>query len=192
VDVHEVIVLGGPNGAGKTTSAQFLLPKNLKIVEFVNADEIARGLSPFNPEGTAIEAGRLMLERIRAFVEAKQSFALETTCAGRSHARMLRTCRAAGYRVTLLFLWLPSPEVAASRVARRVREGGHHIPPDVIHRRYWAGLRNMRHLYLPLAHVALIVDNSDEGGGLIAERELDGPFVIRDTARWTLIEKATR
>jgi predicted ABC-type ATPase len=190
--VHDVIVLGGPNGAGKTTSAQLLLPQNLKIFEFVNADEIARGLSPFNPEGSAIEAGRLMLERVRTLAEAKQSFAFETTCAGRGHARLLRSCRSAGYRVTLLFLWLPSPEIAVSRVARRIREGGHRIPPDVIQRRYWAGLRNMRHLYLPLAHVALIVDNSDEGGGLIAERELDRPFVVHDAARWTLIEEATR
>ena len=190
--MHELIVLGGPNGAGKTTSAQRLLPLHLKIIEFVNADEIARGLSPFNPEDTAIEAGRLMLERVAALAEAKQSFAFETTCAGRGHARLLRTCSAAGYRVTLLFLWLPSPEAAVARVARRIREGGHRIPPDVIHRRYWAGLRNMRHLYLPLAHAALIVDNSDEGGGLIAERELDGPFVIHDSARWRMIEEATR
>jgi predicted ABC-type ATPase len=102
--VHELIVLGGPNGAGKTTSAQRLLPLHLKIIEFVNADEIARGLSPFNPEDTAIEAGRLMLERVAALAEAKQSFAFETTCAGRGHARLLRTCSAAGYRVTLLFL----------------------------------------------------------------------------------------
>jgi predicted ABC-type ATPase len=190
--VNEVIILGGPNGAGKTTSAQRLLPQSLHILEFVNADEIARGLSPFNPEANAIEAGRLMLERMRGLIEAKQSFAFETTCAGRGHARTIRTCRSVGYRVTLLYLWLPSPEVAVSRVTRRVNQGGHRIPPDVIHRRYWAGLRNMRHLYLPLAHVALIVDNSDEGGGLIAEREMDGPFVVRDAARWALIEKATQ
>jgi predicted ABC-type ATPase len=190
--VHEVIVLGGPNGAGKTTSAQRLLPQSLRILEFVNADEIARGLSPFNPEASAIEAGRLMLKRMHEFVRSSQSFAFETTCAGRGHTRMLRMCRAAGYRVTLLFLWLPSPEVAVARVARRVREGGHNIPPDVIERRYWAGIRNMRNLYLPLAHVALIVDNSDEGGGLIAEREPGGSLVIHDTAHWALIEEASR
>jgi predicted ABC-type ATPase len=154
--VEEVIILGDPNGAGKTTAAQRLLPQTLQILEFVNADEIARGLSPFNPEGSAIEAGRLMLERMRALIEARQSFAFETTCAGRGHARSIRLCRASGYRVTLFFLWLPSPEVAVSRVARRVREGGHRIPSDVIRRRYRAGLRNMRHLYLPLADAVLI------------------------------------
>jgi predicted ABC-type ATPase len=105
--VHEVIILGGPNGAGKTTSAQRLLPQDLHILEFVNADEIARGLSPFNPEGSAIEAGRLMLERMRSLIKAKQSFAFETTCAGRSHALTLRTCRSVGYRVTLLFGFRP-------------------------------------------------------------------------------------
>jgi predicted ABC-type ATPase len=190
--VLEVIILGGPNGAGKTTSAQRLLPQSLRILEFVNADEIARGLSPFNPEGSAIEAGRLMLERMQTLLEGRKSFGFETTCAGRGHARFLQMCRAADYRVTLLFLWLPSPEIAQSRVERRIREGGHRIPPDVIQRRYWAGLRNMRHLYLPLAHVALIVDNSDEGGGLIAEREPDGPFVVHDEVRWALIEEVAR
>jgi predicted ABC-type ATPase len=190
--VREVIILGGPNGAGKTTSAERLLPHDLHILEFVNADEIARGLSPFNPEANAIEAGRLMLERMRRLVESGQSFAFETTCSGRGHARTLRACRAAGYRVTLFFLWLPSPEIGVSRVARRVRQGGHNIPPDIIHRRYWAGLRNMRHLYLPLAHAALIVDNSDDAGVVIAEREPDAPLVIHDAARWAQIEEATR
>jgi predicted ABC-type ATPase len=190
--VREVIILGGPNGAGKTTSAQRLLPHDLHILEFVNADEIARGLSPFNPEASAIEAGRLMLERMRRLIESGQSFAFETTCSGRGHARTLRACRAANYRVTLFFLWLPSPEIAVSRVDRRVRQGGHNIPPDIIHRRYWAGLRNMRHLYLPLADTVLIVDNSDEAGALIAEREPGAPLVIRDAARWAQIEEATR
>jgi predicted ABC-type ATPase len=190
--VHEVIVLGGPNGAGKTTSAQRLLPQDLGILEFVNADEIAHGLSPFNPEGSAIEAGRLMLERMRGLIKSGQSFAFETTCAGRGHARTLQTCRTTGYRVTLFFLWLPSPEIAISRVARRVRQGGHNIPSDVIRRRYWAGLCNMRDLYLPLAHAAMIVDNSDEGGVIIAERTPDASLVIRDPARWALIERATR
>jgi predicted ABC-type ATPase len=189
--VHEVIVLGGPNGAGKTTSAQRLLPQDLRILEFVNADEIARGLPPFNPDGRAVEAGRLMLKRIRGLVEARESFAFETICAGRGHVQMLRACHVAGYRVTLFFLWLPSPEIAVARVARRVRQGGHHVPPDVVHRRYHAGLRNMRHLYLPLADVILIVDNSDDGGSVIAERALDAPLVIRDVARWALIEEAT-
>src|SRR5882724_2526619 len=180
-------MLGGPNGAGKTTAAASLLPGALGIREFVNADEIARGLSPFNPEGTAIAAGRLMIERIQALARAGESFAFETTCAGRGHARLLRMCRDAGYRLNLVFLWLPSAEVALARVAQRVREGGHGIPDDVVVRRYAAGLRNMRRLYFPMVDGGLIYDNSGAGRVLIAERGLDASFVVRDPARWTLI-----
>ena len=147
-------MLGGPNGAGKTTAAQTLIPTALRIREFVNADEIARGLSPFNPEATAIAAGRLMVERIRALADAGENFAFETTCAGRGHARLLRNCRAAGYRATLVFLWLPSVEAALKRVARRVSEGGHGVPEGTVRRRYLAGLRNMRALYLPAVDLA--------------------------------------
>jgi predicted ABC-type ATPase len=107
--VREVIMLGGPNGAGKTTAAATLLPQALGIREFVNADEIARGLSPFNPEGAAVAAGRLMLARIRALARAGESFGFETTCAGQGYARLLRTCRAAGYRLSLL----PMVDIAA-------------------------------------------------------------------------------
>jgi predicted ABC-type ATPase len=185
-------MLGGPNGAGKTTAAVSLLPGALGTREFVNADEIARGLSPFNPEGTAVAAGRLMIERIRDLARAGESFAFETTCAGRGYARLLRMCRDAGYRLTLVFLWLPSPEAALARVAKRVRQGGHGIPDDVVVRRYAAGLRNMRHLYLPLVDIALVYDNSDGNRALIAERAPGAPLTVHDAARWTLIEEATR
>jgi predicted ABC-type ATPase len=188
----EAVIIGGPNGAGKTTAAFDLLPKSLGILEFVNADEIARGLSPFDPEGVAIAAGRLMLDRIRSLIEAEQNFAFETTCASRGHARLLHALQASGYRRTLLFLWLPSPAAAMSRVARRIRAGGHRIPEDVIQRRYWAGLRNMRHLYLPLADVAVIYNNSDESRSLIAEKNQGGPLIVHDKDRWNKIEEATR
>ena len=190
--VREVIMLGGPNGAGRTTAAALLLPAALGIREFVNADDIARGLSPFNPEGTAVAAARLMIERIQALARAGESFAFETTCAGRGYVRLLQMCRAAGFRLNLVFLWLPSAEAALARVARRVREGGHGIPDDVVVRRYAAGLRNMRRLYLPLVDAALIYDNSGAGRVLIAERGLDASVVVHDAARWALIEEATR
>lgn len=190
--MKDVIVLGGPNGAGKSTTASRLLPGVLGIREFVNADEIARGLSPFNPEGSETAAGRLMVARIRALARAGESFGFETTCAGRGYVRLLRACRDAGYRVTLVFLWLPSPEAALARVARRVREGGHGVPDEVVVRRYIAGLRNMRHLYLPLADIALIYDNSDGRGTLIAERQPGEPFTVYDRTRWNLIGQATR
>src|SRR6266851_4360162 len=118
--LKDIIILAGPNGAGKTTAAPVLLPQELGIREFVNADEIARGLSPFNAEGAALAAGRFMIERMRYLVRNEQSFALETTCSGRAHASWLRECRAKNWRVTLLFLWLPSPQAALDRVAWRV------------------------------------------------------------------------
>ncbi len=104
--MKDVVLIGGPNGAGKTTAAKWLLPKTLGIKEFVNGDEIARGLSPFNPEGNAIMAGRPMLARIRDLIRVGESLAFETTCAGRGYAQILKAARAAGYRVTVIFLWL--------------------------------------------------------------------------------------
>jgi len=168
-----------------------LLPQKLAIREFVNADEIARGLSPFNADGAAFAAGRLMIERMRDLLRAGRSFAVETTCSGRTQVSILQRCKVEGWRVTLLYLWLPSPQAALDRVARRIREGGHGIPDDVVVRRYWAGLNNMRHLYLPLADVAAIYDNSDTGRILIAERTPDTSLVVHDAARWAFIEKAT-
>jgi len=187
-----VIVVGGPNGAGKTTWAMRRLPDVLTIRDFVNADEIARGLSPFDPESSALTAGRVMIARLDELVAAGHSFAFETTCSGRGHVRFLEKCRASGYRVTLVFLWLPSAEVALARVARRISQGGHRISDEVIVRRYAAGLRNMKYLYLPLADIALIYDNSDDSDTLIAAQHLDGLFMIHDHARWSQIEEATR
>jgi predicted ABC-type ATPase len=185
----EVIVIGGPNGAGKTTTAMDLLPRRLRVAEFVNADEIARGLSPFNPGGAAVAAGRIMIRRIRFLTETGENFAFETTCSGRAHVRTLEMCRTAGYALTLLFLWLPSPQMAIARVARRFAAGGHHVPDDIVVRRYTAGIQNMRRLYLPRVDTALIYDNSDEGGVLIAERRPGDRFVIHDSERWRRIEE---
>jgi predicted ABC-type ATPase len=190
--LKDVFVIGGPNGAGKTTAASRLLPAALELNEFLNADEIARGLSPFDPEANAVPAGRLMIDRIDRLVAAGRSFAFETTCAGHRQAKLLRSCRAAGYRVTLIFLWLPSPQEAILRVSKRVAHGGHRIPDDVIIRRYAAGLYNMRHAFVPLADVALIYDNSRESPLLIAEKRSGATLDVRDTARWKLIEEATR
>jgi predicted ABC-type ATPase len=191
-EAKNVVVVAGPNGAGKTTWVVRRLPPTLNIREFVNADEIARGISPLDPEGNAVAAGLVMIERLNELISTGHSFAFETTCAGRGHIRRLQQCRAANYRITLVFLWLPSADVALARVARRVSEGGHHIPDDVVVRRYSAGLRNMRHIYLPLADMALIYDNSDQSGLLIASRQLDAQFVIHDGVRWSQIEEASR
>jgi predicted ABC-type ATPase len=186
------IVVGGPNGAGKTSWAAKHLPTTLNVREFVNADEIARGLSPFDPDSNVVAAGRVMLDRLDALVRAGDNFAFETTCASHRHPRFLKGCRAVGYQIMLVFLWLPSADVALARVAHRVRQGGHRIPDDVVVRRYSAGLRNMRHLYLPLADSAYIYDNSDGGGTLIAERQGAAPMTVHDSDRWSRIEEATR
>jgi predicted ABC-type ATPase len=189
--LKDIVVIGGPNGAGKTTAAPAVVPQELGIREFVNADEIARGLSPFNAEGAAIAAGRLMIERMQTLVRSGESSAFETTCSGRAYAGRLQKWKLQGWRVTLLFLWLPSPRAALDRVARRVRQGGHGIPDNVVVRRYNAGLVNLRHLYLPLADVAAIYDNSDEGRALIAERMPNASLVVHDPARWAMIERVS-
>jgi predicted ABC-type ATPase len=188
----DVVMIGGPNGAGKTTTATTMLPKELRIQEFVNADEIARGLSPFNPEGSALAAGRLMIERIHELISRGESFAFETTCSGRTHAKTLLRCREAGYRLTLIFLWLPSAREALRRVAKRVAQGGHRITKDVVVRRYAAGLKNLQRLYLPIADIAYIYDNTDEGGILIAERQPGQALVVCDDQRWRRILRANR
>jgi predicted ABC-type ATPase len=187
-----VVVVGGPNGAGKTSWATTRLPTTLNIREFVNADEIARGLSPLAPDSTGVVAGRVMLNRLDALARAGDSFAFETTCASHRHLRFLKNCRTLGYQITLVFLWLPSAEVALSRVARRVAQGGHRIPGEVVVRRYTGGLRLMRQLYLPLADFAFIYDNSDDVGDLIAERRGTAPLTVYDSDRWNRIEEATR
>jgi predicted ABC-type ATPase len=187
--VSDIVVIGGPNGAGKTTAVRSVIPAQFGIREFVNADEIAEAMAPSQPERSAIAAGRLLVRRIHELAKARESFAFETTCAGRAHAKFLRECRSKGYRVVLLFLWLPSPQAALTRVARRVSEGGHGVLDDVVIRRYHAGLRNLKRLYLPLADMALIYDNSDKGRVLVAETQSAG-LTIHDQARWQMIEKA--
>jgi predicted ABC-type ATPase len=190
--VGELIILGGPNGAGKTTAAQIVVPRKLGIAEFVNADEIARGLSPFNPEGAAFAAGRLMLQRMRSLASGDRDFAIETTCSGRGHINFLRHCKQMGWRITFVFLSLPSPQIALERVARRVAAGGHSIPAETITRRYWSGLRNMVTDYLPVADVAAVYDNAGDEPILIAERASDVELVVRDVERWELLERTSR
>src|SRR5262249_9780334 len=152
----DVVVIGGPNGAGKTTAVRSVIPAQFGIREFVNADEIADAMAPAHPKRSEIAAGRLLLKRIRELASSGENFSFETTCAGKAHARFLRECRKKDYRVVLLFLWLPTPQAALARVARRVREGGHGVPDHIVIRRYHAGLRNLKRLYLPLADMALI------------------------------------
>jgi predicted ABC-type ATPase len=169
-----------------------LLPGNLYVDAFLNADEIAREVDPADPESVALRAGRIMLERMRSFVRTQTSFAFETTCAGKSYLPMLADCKERGWRISLLYLWVPSPEYSIARVARRVSQGGHSVPDDVVHRRYWLGLRNMHHHYLPLADDATIYDNRDGGLKLVARRKAPLPLRVFDEEIWTRIEEGTQ
>lgn len=157
---RKVIVIAGPNGAGKTTFAREFLPNEAGCPVFVNADLIAAGLAPFAPETAAVQAGRLMLQELARHFAARESFAFETTLAGRGHVHHIRAWQAAGYRVKLLFLQLDSAEEAIARVAQRVRQGGHDIPEATIRRRFAAGRANFERLYAPLVDAWALYDNA--------------------------------
>lgn len=165
----QLYFIGGCNGAGKTTASYTVLPEILRCKEFVNADEIARGLSPFNPESMAIEAGKLMLKRIDELLKAGESFSIETTLSTRSYAKLIRQARAQGYKISLIYFWLNSPELAINRVAQRVKNGGHNIPREVIIRRYAAGINNLFRIYMPLVDYWLLADNSTTPRIIVAE-----------------------
>jgi predicted ABC-type ATPase len=179
-------VIGEPNGFGKTTVALSLLP-SLGIAEFVNADAIAAGLSPLNPEGMALQAGRLMLERLQGLAEAGIDFAFETTLAARSYVRFLQACKHQGYGVNLIYFWLRSPELAVERVKRRVASGGHSIPEEAIRRRYERGRRNLIELYLPLCEEWMIFDNSESTPRLLGEQLSNQPPLYYDRSTWNQI-----
>ncbi|WP_285798676.1 zeta toxin family protein [Duncaniella freteri] len=164
-------IIAGCNGAGKTTASYSMLPDILQCREFVNADEIARGLSPFRPEQMAILAGKLMLQRIEALLDANETFAVETTLATKSYTMLIKKARLLGYSIVLIFFWLSSPEQAIQRVAKRVSEGGHHIPTDVIRRRYRNGIENLRSIYMPIVDTWILIDNSNIKQRIIATNQ---------------------
>lgn len=165
----KIIIIAGPNGAGKTTFAEEFLPKEAGCSTFVNADLIAAGIAPFEPERAAFRAGRLMLEEIYNHARRGESFAFETTLSGRGYAGLIPGWQADGYTVKLFFLRLASPELAIARVRQRVREGGHNIPEPIIRRRFAAGLRNLENLYKPAVDEWALYDNSGSEPALIEE-----------------------
>jgi len=183
----DVIVIAGPNGAGKSTLAPALLRDTLGILEFVNADTIAEGLSAFAPEDASFDAGRVMLGRLHELAEAGKDFAFETTLASRFYANWLKELRAKGYRVSLIFLWLENAELAVERVKERVRIGGHDIPEETIRRRYDRGLRNLFDLYVPVTGAWRVRDTSSERSIEIARYTEDAGEIIFDDERWKRI-----
>jgi predicted ABC-type ATPase len=164
---HQVVIIAGPNGAGKSTLAPVLLRDTFGLLEFVNADTISAGLSAFNAEAVALDAGRVMLTRLRELAAHTQSFAFESTLATRSYAPWISRLAQEGYEFHLLFLWLNNVELAIQRVAERVRSGGHSVSDDIIRRRYRRGLENLSQLYLPIADTWVVYDNSGAGSPLL-------------------------
>ncbi len=180
-------IISGCNGAGKTTASLTILPDILACREFVNADNIAFGISPFNVEGVAIEAGRIMLRRIDELISQKEDFAIETTLATRSYVALVKNAKEQGYEVTLLYIWLNSPELAKQRVAERVKKGGHNIPIDVIERRYYKGIQNFFKLFMPICNRWIFIDNSIGVQQVVAEGGESFVNVIENPDLWAVV-----
>jgi predicted ABC-type ATPase len=184
-DAPTVVVLAGPNGAGKTTSARTLLAEAIHLMTYVNADVIAQGLSGFDPESMAMEAGRIMLQRLHSLAEQRASFAFETTLAGRSYARWLRSLRTTGYMVHLVYFWLASPDLAVARVAERVSQGGHNIHEATIRQRYRRSVQNFFQLFRPVVHTWKVFDNTQAGlPQLVAHGDEIGQEIILIDGTW--------
>jgi predicted ABC-type ATPase len=184
----KLYIIAGCNGAGKTTASFTILPEILDCKEFVNADEIAKGLSPFQPEKVSFEAGRIMLNRINELLSENENFAFETTLSTKSYKSKINDAKDKGYRVTLLFFWLQNIELAKERVKIRVSEGGHNIEPEVIERRYIRGIKNLFDIYLPIVDGAFIFDNSEAQHELIADKQIDNLLNIANAEKFNLLK----
>jgi predicted ABC-type ATPase len=184
----DLYIIAGCNGAGKTTASFTMLPEILNCKEFVNADEIAKGLSPFQPEKVSIDAGRIMLERINDLLNSQENFAFETTLATKSYRSKIFLAREKGYNVTLLFFWLRNADLAIERVRTRVIEGGHHIETEVIRRRYRNGIKNLFGIYLPIADEIMIFDNSEGKHDLIAEKTIESEIEVLNEVKFNQLK----
>ena len=177
----QLYIIAGCNGAGKTTASFTILPEVLGCKEFINADEIAKGLSPFQPESVAMQAGRIMLARMDELLQKGETFAFETTLATKSYKQKIEWAQANGYKVTLLFFWLRNVTMAKERVAQRVAEGGHSIPSETIERRYHNGIANLFAIYMDMVDICYIFDNSEGERTPIAKKYKGGKEIIYNT-----------
>ncbi len=182
----KLYIIAGPNGAGKTTASYEILPELWNCTEFVNADEIARGLSPLDPEKVAVEAGRIQLLRIDQLIKNESTFSIETTLATRSYKNLITKAHNLGYKVELLFFYLPSVEDAITRVRLRVSSGGHNIPEDTIRRRYEKGLLNLFQIYIPIVDQWQIIDNKKNPSFVIAKK--NGVVSVNDTTLFNYLK----
>ncbi|MDR2119297.1 MAG: zeta toxin family protein [Tannerella sp.] len=183
-------IIAGCNGAGKTTASYTILPEMIGCKEFVNSDEIAKGLSPFNADSiaVAVEASRIMYKRIRELISMQKTFALETTLASRSIAKLLQGAQDKGYYVTLLYFWLNTPDLAVERVKNRVAAGGHNVSETTIRRRYRTGIQNLFELYMPICDYWMITDNSLSPIEIIAKGGKDGKKEIFNAVIYNKLE----
>jgi predicted ABC-type ATPase len=188
----KILMIAGPNGAGKTTMTLELIRSCSMLYEFINTDEIARGLAPKHPESMALTASKLMIKRVKELLNADKSFAFETTASGTNYVKHLKSAKAKGYEISMTFLWLSKPEEAIRRVAQRVKQGGHYVPEDSIVRRYYAGIKNLVLYYLPLADEVLVINNSLEeevSKRVIARKNKNNSIDILDRMIWRKIEE---
>ena len=185
-----LFIISGCNGAGKTTASYTLLPEMLECSQYVNSDELAKGLSPFDPGSVSVQASRLMLLRIRYLFRKKEDFSIETTLATRSLLKMITDAQNDGYTVTLLYFWLNSPDLAVERVKARVAAGGHNIPEETVRRRYRVGLGYFFRDYAPICDRWILADNSQVPFRVIAEGHKTGTTIIKDHATFEKIRKA--
>ncbi|MBF0693437.1 MAG: zeta toxin family protein [Flavobacterium sp.] len=181
-------IIAGCNGAGKTTASFTILPEILNCKEFVNADEIAKGLSPFQPEKVSFEAGRIMLNRVNELLENDINFAFETTLATKSYRGKILQAQKQSYNVTLLFFWLQNVDLAIERVRTRVLEGGHNIETEVIKRRYHNGIKNLFQIYIPIVNEVMIFDNSEGKHDLIAQKTLESKIDVLNEIKYNSLK----
>jgi len=175
-------IIAGPNGVGKTTFADRFLPDEAKQLEFVNADLIARGLSPYDPDSVAMEAGKIALKRIRELISQRIGFTWETTMSGKTAAGWLRGARGAGYKLKAYFLWVRDPGITIRRINYRVAEGGHNIDEAVSRRRFFKTIQNFFAIYRPLMDTWKLYENDLPTPRLLAV-EKGGRLAVRDPAR---------
>lgn len=186
--MNRLFILSGCNGSGKTTASYSLLPDLLECSEFVNSDEFAKSLSPFDPSAASVIASRYMLMKIKYLLSQKKDFIVETTLATRSLTNTIKEAQSLGYEVTLLYFWLNSVELAINRVKKRVESGGHNISEDVIRRRYIMGLKYFFEIYSPLCNRWVLADNSKSPFVVVAEGNKD-KIQIKDEEKYAIIRK---
>ncbi len=189
--VPNLYIISGCNGAGKTTASFTILPEMLDCKEFVNADEIAKGLSPFQPESVSFQAGRIMLERIDELTKSGVDFAFETTLTTLSYLNTIKLAKEKGYSVTLLFFWLNDVNLAIERVKTRVSEGGHNIPEEVIRRRYFRGIYNLNNKFIELCDFWIVIDNSSRPFNFVAEGQGSFEIKVHNDVVWQQIKNQT-